>query len=583
MLYFNLFPSDDNHQDEVEECNTVVSLTRCSSSSSNNLNTDCLSSSSECCGPQPRKRHRNYVDKNFEINQSCSSERTEQIHQALAKMIAINQMPLSFCSSSGFKQFMSIVEPNYIICKEGAIKQRLKGFKSSVEDLIKKELKNAKSVSCTFDCWSSIGQESYITVSAHFIDNRWFPKSYTLTTHKLGDRNTASNLSNKLKITFNKWEIDQKIMAIVTDNAKNVLNAVNLLDNITEKNDLICAAHTLQLAVNNGLKYDKIDSLIQLCNKIVCHFKYSNLASQYLKDKQEQLGMPTESLIQSCKTRWNSIYIMLDQLFKNRCPISNVLADRSLTTAAAIHKFEVTEPQWTDVETLIKLLKPLQIMTTVFCSEKYCSSSMVRPLLNAVIKNHLKHNESDDEITEHFKTTVIRELSDRFKLLWCPSSVVSARQIASFLDPRFKDLEHETVDAREKIRTRVKNLINEIAELNCNVQIETPVNKHHGALEFLFGDEVNCNTADSDIQYQHYLAEPQLKFDFDALEWWKTRVSKYPLIVALAKKYLGIPATSISSERYFSTTGNIVTAKRSCLAPETVNMLIFLYQNKQLL
>jgi len=41
------------------------------------------------------------------------------------------------------------------------------------------------------------------------------------------------------------------------------------------------------------------------------------------------------------------------------------------------------------------------------------------------------------------------------------------------------------------------------------------------------------------------LAEPQLKFDFDALERWKTRASKYPLIVALATKYLGIPASQL--------------------------------------
>ncbi|KAL4123109.1 hypothetical protein QTP88_015339 [Uroleucon formosanum] len=575
-------PSDDNCRED-KECNTVDNLTQCSLSSSNNLNTECSSSSSEFREPQPRKRRRTYIDKNIDRNRICTSERTEEIHQALAKMIAMNQMPLSFCSSSGFKQFMSIVEPNYIICKEGAIKQRLKGLKSSVEYMIKKELKDASNVSCTTDCWSSIAQETYITVTAHFIDDQWCPKSYTLTTHKLDDRHTASNLSNQLEITFNKWDIGQKIMSVVTDNAKNVLNAVNLLDNITEKSDLTCAAHSLQLAVNNALKYDKIENLIQVCSKIVCHFKHSNLASQYLKDKQEQLGLPTESLIQSCKTRWNSIFMMLDRLYKNRCPISNVLADRSMTTAAMAHKFEVTEHQWTDVETLIKLLKPLQIMTTVFCGEKYCSSSMVRPLLNAVIQKHLKHDISDDEISEHFKTTVIRELSDRFKLLWCPSSVVTARQIASFLDPRFKDLEHEPVEAREEIRTRVKNLINEVAEISCDVQIESPVTKHHGALEFLFGDEVNSNTSDSDVQYQNYLAEPQLKFDFDALEWWKTRASKYPLIVELAKKYLGIPATSVSSERCFSTAGNIVTAKRSCLAPETVNMLVFLYQNKQLL
>jgi hypothetical protein len=40
---------------------------------------------------------------------------------------------------------------------------------------------------------------------------------------------------------------------------------------------------TLQLAVNNALKYDKIENLIEVCSKIVCHFKHSNLASQYLK------------------------------------------------------------------------------------------------------------------------------------------------------------------------------------------------------------------------------------------------------------------------------------------------------------
>jgi len=92
--------------------------------------------------------------------------------------------------------------------------------------------------------------------------------------------------------------------------------------------------------------------------------------------------------------------MMLDRLFKSRCPISNVLANRSKTTAAMAHKFEVTEHQWTDVERLIKLLKPLQIMTTVFCGEKYCSSSIVRPLLNAVIQKYLKHNIRYDEISE---------------------------------------------------------------------------------------------------------------------------------------------------------------------------------------
>lgn len=159
------------------------------------------------------------------------------------------------------------------------------------------------------------------------------------------EHRTALNLSNQLETTFSKWEIQQKVMAVVTDNPKIVLNAVNLLTNITEKNFLTCSAHTLQLAINNGLKYDKIEQLIQLSNKIVGHFKHSNVATQCLKTKQEQLGLPTECLIQSCITRWNSVFMMLDRLYENRCPVSNVFADRTVTTAAMAQKFEVTVNQ----------------------------------------------------------------------------------------------------------------------------------------------------------------------------------------------------------------------------------------------
>jgi hypothetical protein len=94
------------------------------------------------------------------------------------------------------------------------------------------------------------------------------------------------------------------------------------------------------------------------------------------------------------------------------------------------------------------------------------------------------------------------------------------------------------------------------------------------ALEFLYDQEVN-DTSDLTIQFESYLAEPQLRFDLDPFEWWKTRATKYPATGELAKKYLAIPATSASSQRCFSTAGNIVTSKRNCLLPEHVNTLVF--------
>ncbi|KAL4154484.1 hypothetical protein QTP88_000347 [Uroleucon formosanum] len=132
-------PTDEGLK-AITQSNTIVGMTQGSSSSSSTLNTDC-SLASEFRESPLRKRRKTFMNKSIEHRNICSSERTEQIHQALAKMIAINQMPLSFCSSSGFQQFMAIVEPNYLICKEGAIKRRLKAFKSSVEEQIKKRIK----------------------------------------------------------------------------------------------------------------------------------------------------------------------------------------------------------------------------------------------------------------------------------------------------------------------------------------------------------------------------------------------------------------------------------------------------------
>jgi len=149
-------------------------------------------------------------------------------------MIAVNQMPIFFCSSEGFKQFMAVVEPNYKICKEGAIKSRMKALRSSVTEIIQKKLRDSKSIACIY-------KHSYITVTTHIINDQWCPKSYTLSTHEIEEYLTTVNLAHQLEDTFDKWEIGGKIMTVVTDNARNAIYAVQLLTNISVTYDVRCS------------------------------------------------------------------------------------------------------------------------------------------------------------------------------------------------------------------------------------------------------------------------------------------------------------------------------------------------------
>ncbi|XP_025194334.1 zinc finger BED domain-containing protein 1-like, partial [Melanaphis sacchari] len=382
------------------------------------------------------------------------------------------------------------------------------------------------------------------------------------------ERHTAENLAIQLGNTFNEWEVNSKVIAVVTDNARNIVNAISLISSDTNISSVTCAAHSLQLTINHSLRQDSIQLLVEKCSKLVSHFKHSNIAKRSLEIKQEQLGMAKTALIQYCKTRWNSTFMMLERLYLNRSPLANVIADRTITSATMAQKFEITESQWARVEFLIKKLKPLQIITQLFCDEKHSPVSMVRPLLQKVIEKHLSINDTEDDIEIYFKQSLITQIKTRFNLEWTSSSTVNLSQISSLLDPRYKDLEHESLDSRDDIRKELQNIL-ETNYPQVSVTEHTK-NSHTSAMEFLYGDEM-IDMNDPKIQLQGYLAESQLRFDLDPFEWWNTRTIKYPIISECAKKYLTIPATSVSSERCFSTAGNIVTPKRSCLLPENVN------------
>ena len=62
------------------------------------------------------------------------------------------------------------------------------------------------------------------------------------------------------------------------------------------------------------------------------------------------------------------------------------------------------------------------------------------------------------------------------------------------------------------------------------------------------------------------------------LTWWKDHAAQFPYLSQLARRYLAMPATSASVERLFSVAGQIVTARRARLHPNTVTLLVFLHE-----
>ena len=132
-------------------------------------------------------------------------------------LIVTNQLPLSFINSNGFREFMALIEPNYKLPCDATFKNRLMFVYDDVRSQIKSELNAASYVSFSTDGWTSRSQDSYITVNAHFINNKWEGKSYNLATVTMNEAHTSVNLAIFLNSILNEWELTDKAIAVVTD------------------------------------------------------------------------------------------------------------------------------------------------------------------------------------------------------------------------------------------------------------------------------------------------------------------------------------------------------------------------------
>ena len=59
-----------------------------------------------------------------------------------------------------------------------------------------------------------------------------------------------------------------------------------------------------------------------------------------------------------------------------------------------------------------------------------------------------------------------------------------------------------------------------------------------------------------------YLAKTKQKLTDNPLEWWKDNEEDFKWLAILAKKYLGVQASSAAVERMFSISGHIFSNKR---------------------
>jgi len=229
-----------------------------------------------------------------------------------------------------------------------------------------------------------------------------------------------------------------------------------------------------------------------------------------------------------------------------------------------------------------EMLSPIEEITRSISAE-LASISIVIPYIR-ILTITLEKNENDSGIRT-MKGEVLKSLKSRF------AGIEEKKELAlaTLLDPRFKD----RFFAGNIVKATVKEmLIEEMSSFSDSTKGSDepgpskpkrmcPVKS--GVLLDVISEIITDSTGDTlanTTEVEKFLSEPLLDYKTrNPYTWWGQNSKRFPVLSKLAQLYLCPPATSVPSERLFSSAGNLHDNKRNRILPSLTEDLILFIQN----
>ncbi|XP_049326832.1 zinc finger BED domain-containing protein 4-like [Astyanax mexicanus] len=514
-----------------------------------------------------------------------NSPKATAITAKVMEFIALDDQPFSVVEDIGFRRLVEHLEPRYTIPSRRYFSDvALPELHSLVETRVHKLINdNVTGISLTTDIWTSdVSPVSILSLTAQWIDNNFELQKAVLHAKECSGSHTSSALSMAFENMFETWKISKEnIHVVLRDNARNIAKAMVECG----VPSLPCMAHTLQLAVHDGVFSQRsISDVVALSRRIVGHFKHSHLASSRLKTIQTEVGLQPKVLQQDVSTRWNSTFYMLQTLLEQKRAIGAYAADFELPAT-------LTASQWSLIENIVTLLAPFEQLTREICQADALASNVI-PSVNA-LKRLLSKSARSDFGVKTSKNALLEAVNTRFSDIYTEPLYC----VATMVDPRYKDryfAAEVKLQAQEMLQTEMEKASSERSEQTSELQ-ERPREKrartddqatcslfdmYDEILEETLTPQENTQTT---TEVQGFLSEAPVARTESPLQYWNNNKSRFPTIAKVAKKFLSAPSTSVDSERLFSATSNVINEKRNRIACDKAEMLLLVKKNLPLL
>ncbi|KAF8691107.1 Encoded by, partial [Rhizoctonia solani] len=538
------------------------------------------------------------------------------------------------------------------------------------KDYVDKEMLSKASrglISLTSDLWSDIRIRSFMSVTAHYVNELGLLRDHLIAFRKLDGHHSGINIGQSLHQVLQELGVAHKIGYITLDNASNNHTAmITLADKLSphgitfspENNWIRCFPHILNLAVQTIIK-----SLGDSANRYRLSMESLNLAigsasERYLQALESQPIDACRASVAACRSsgtrrerfesvidtgnalglfkhpdgtvitidnlqllrdspvRWGSTYLMMDR-YETMYP--------AITDFAFQMRREAVIPildhsQYEVLQDLISILRIPYNAQEVLSSEKTPTLALAIPLFEtitwsweqlATLMPELSHAISCgifklQEYLGMFKDapvhTIAMFLNPSIKLSWIQThrsqtNIKEAEEI--ILDEMLRiqrdrpppPVARSTLSARRAARAQSSGYL-QVVTAGVNLRRASdasspgpqPLSLTSSTSETVSWDDgpspFEVDKRNRQIvqeEYQRYLDEPfvgqETMGSLDLVEYWINHQYTYPILYQIAMNVLPAQASSVSSERVFSSSKLTVTAQRTRLSASNVEYL----------
>ncbi|XP_014287375.2 E3 SUMO-protein ligase ZBED1 isoform X1 [Halyomorpha halys] len=509
------------------------------------------------------------------------NESDRSVNDALMQLFIKDFHPISTVEDEGFRSFITALNPTCEIPSKKCISQKL------LPAMYEKCLENARTISksitsacITTECWTSNNDESFLAITAHFLDSDFYLKSVLLSCSLLEENFTSESLADELHRNVNEWELQNKIFFSVSSGEDYIANAIKM---IPKWEHFGCFIHSLNKVVGDALSLKPVEELISKVRQVVSFFKNDPMASSELQLSQINCNIEPKKLKQDIPMMWNSTFYMIERFVE----LENAI---SCTVTIQESNYLLIQPdEWTVLKELTKILKSLEAITKAADQENYMLASLPIVLTNGLFEICRKL-ESCVELSDTTKQVVMK-LKNGFNGRFSELTKNPILSVCTFLDPRFKTIPFGNNEG--SVKKRVVDLVMKHLHLDNTQTGEAQgiASQSQNIEELSVWEVFDKSAANSkleasgdsraQLEVDRYIEDDLINRNSDPLEWWRVHRYNYPHLSEVVREIFCSLATSVPCSRLFTKSGNIIMDRRSKLSAGKLKQLVFLNANEK--